>query len=59
MKGTKHCPYCGEEILVIAKKCKYCGEWQKEKPAPKEMIACPICGERIDRKRHRNLPSLP
>lgn len=21
------CPYCGEEILVGAKKCKHCGEW--------------------------------
>ena len=24
---TKRCPYCGEEILAVAKKCKYCGEW--------------------------------
>ena len=24
---VKGCPYCGEEILAIAKKCKHCGEW--------------------------------
>lgn len=24
---TKACPYCGEEILIIAKKCKHCGEF--------------------------------
>jgi hypothetical protein len=23
----KQCPYCGEEILAIAKKCKHCGEF--------------------------------
>ena len=26
-KPTKACPYCGEEILAIAKKCKHCGEY--------------------------------
>ena len=24
---TKNCPYCGEEIMAAAKKCKHCGEW--------------------------------
>ncbi len=26
-EDTKRCPYCGEEILATAKKCKHCGEW--------------------------------
>jgi len=28
---TKRCPYCGEEITAIAKKCKHCGEWLEDK----------------------------
>ena len=31
MSKTKNCPFCGEEILGIAKKCKHCGEWLEEK----------------------------
>lgn len=44
---TKVCPYCGEEILVVAKKCKHCGEWL-DNEIEKEKIPCPICGEQID-----------
>lgn len=48
-KNKKECPYCGEEILTIAKKCKYCGEWLEEKQSvTKRMIACPICSEQIE-----------
>ena len=34
MNETKICPYCGEEILAGAKKCKHCGEWLEEEPKP-------------------------
>lgn len=48
MEGTKRCPYCGEEILAVAKKCKHCGEWLNREAPVKEKNACPACGELID-----------
>ncbi|MDR0420597.1 MAG: hypothetical protein LBH30_03995 [Prevotellaceae bacterium] len=30
MDELKKCPYCGEEILPLAKKCKHCNEWLKK-----------------------------
>lgn len=34
MENIKRCPYCGEEILAVAKKCKHCGEWLDKNVAP-------------------------
>ena len=46
MEEKKRCPYCGEEILAVAKKCKHCGEWLEQKDTQK--ISCPVCGEKIE-----------
>ena len=36
----RRCPYCGEEILETAIKCKHCQSWIKKK--------CPFCAEIFD-----------
>ena len=48
MEEKKRCPYCGEEILAVAKKCKHCGEWLESKEPSKKQQNCPICGELVD-----------
>ena len=39
-EATKRCPFCGEAILAIAKKCKHCGEFL-DRAAPHEIVASP------------------
>ena len=45
--ATKRCPYCGEEILSVAKKCKHCGEWLDENAQVSEpqstSVPEPVC----------------
>lgn len=37
MEATVRCPWCAEEILAAAKKCKHCGEFLTADDAPKAL----------------------
>lgn len=36
MEEIMKCPYCGEDILAVARKCKHCGEWLNKESDPKD-----------------------
>ncbi len=46
---TKVCPFCGEEILATAKKCKHCGEWlnYKDTSTKSDVMHCSFCGKPV------------
>lgn len=42
----KFCPFCGGEILKIAKKCRHCGKWlpkEEQKAECESLKTCPFC----------------
>jgi hypothetical protein len=47
--NVRPCPYCGEEILAVAKKCKHCGEFL-DKPAQSAPIkVVPLTGKQTSK----------
>lgn len=38
---TKRCPFCGEEILAIAKKCKHCGSYLEGETSAEAALSKP------------------
>lgn len=46
-KDTKKCPYCGEEILSQAIKCKHCGEFISDNNESDSKDRCPNCGSKL------------
>ena len=53
---TRPCPYCGEPILCVAKKCKHCGEFLDGRPETgSTLVNCPACDKQVSSK----APSCP
>lgn len=49
MTEIKRCPFCGEEIMAIAQKCKHCGEWLNGKKKDYNTKKQDIVGEDINK----------
>lgn len=50
MEQNKKCPACGQYVLAVARKCKYCGHWfDEEKSSGEDTRRCPVCDEIISK----------
>jgi DNA-directed RNA polymerase subunit RPC12/RpoP len=52
------CPYCSEQILVDAVKCRFCGEWFKEKNKPDVKSDITVLRPSIDISEKKSAPEL-
>jgi membrane protein YdbS with pleckstrin-like domain len=57
-KHTKVCPFCGEEILAVAVKCKHCGEFLDGRGQQKRPAAQRKSGARVENELWRGKPSF-
>lgn len=55
MGNTRKCPCCGEEILSVAKKCKYCGEWLNNETAENVRADSEVNGDKSPNKTKESL----
>ena len=58
MEKTKNCPYCGEEIMADARKCKHCGEWLDEDFVKEQDSKTNISESETDAKSKQNGPAV-
>jgi predicted RNA-binding Zn-ribbon protein involved in translation (DUF1610 family) len=49
-KKTKQCPYCGEEILYVAIKCKHCGSQLNGNPVTEDVTTKQNYSKKTDSK---------
>ena len=48
--GTKACPYCGETVLQVAKKCKHCGSFLLAGGPLRRPPGAPTAAQRLRRR---------
>jgi hypothetical protein len=55
-QATKACPYCGEQVLAVAIKCKHCGSYLAEiAPATAQPALAPLARAKVSRAKASRL----